>query len=133
MRTSEQFGNIGCVEIKLRAKKDFGNNFLLSLVIIVFAFRKLALIRKAINSLHQVVIQGGLILMDRSKIKVVKRSDIKREVKKNKTRAVSPRAAAREMVTNVTDWVADLKERKTVETKLAIETLFSANRQPRES
>lgn len=71
--------------------------------------------------------------MNRSKIKVVKRSDIKTGGKKHKVRAVSPRVAAREMVANVTDWVADLKQRKTEETKIAIETLLSANRQPRES
>lgn len=71
--------------------------------------------------------------MDRSKIKVVKRSDIKPEVRIKKVRSASPRAAAREMVSTVTDWVADLKQRKTEETKFAIETLLSANRQPRES
>ena len=70
--------------------------------------------------------------MDRTKIKVVKRSEIKPQIKK-KTRAVSPRASAREMVSTVTDWVADLKQRKTEETKFALETLLSANRQPRES
>ena len=71
--------------------------------------------------------------MDRSKIKIVKRSDIKPEVRVKRPRAASHRAAAREMVSTVTDWVADLKQRKTEETKIAIETLLSANRQPRES
>lgn len=71
--------------------------------------------------------------MDRSKIKVVKRSDIKPEVRVKKTRTSGHRAAAREMVSTVTDWVADLKQRKTEETKIAFETLLSANRQPRES
>lgn len=71
--------------------------------------------------------------MDRSKIKVVKRSEVKTEVKAKKIAKVSPRVAAREMVSTVTEWVADLKERKTEETKYAIETLLSANRRPRES
>ncbi|CAN5160155.1 hypothetical protein BH20ACI2_BH20ACI2_04210 [soil metagenome] len=71
--------------------------------------------------------------MDKSKIKVVKRSEVKPKEKVNKSNIVNPRASAREMVSNVTDWVADFKERKTEETKFAIETLLSANRQPRES
>ena len=71
--------------------------------------------------------------MDRSKIKVVKRSDIKPDVRIKKARTASSRAAAREMVSTVTDWVADLKQRKTEETRLALETLFTGNRQPRES
>lgn len=71
--------------------------------------------------------------MDRSKIKVVKRSEIKTDVNARKVTKVSPRTAAREMVSTVTDWVTDLKQRKTEETKFAIETLLSANRQPRES
>ena len=71
--------------------------------------------------------------MERSKIKVVKRSEIKPEARVKNVKRASPRAAAREMVSTVTEWVADLKQRKTEETKLAIETLLSANRQPRES
>jgi hypothetical protein len=70
--------------------------------------------------------------MERPKIKVVKRSDIK-GAKQNKVRPASSRATAREMVSTVTDWVTDLKQRKTEETKLAIETLLGSNRQPRES
>ncbi len=71
--------------------------------------------------------------MDRSKIKVVKRSEINPDAKSKKLRTVSPRAGAREIVSTVTEWVTDLKQRKTEETKIAIETLLSANRQPRES
>jgi hypothetical protein len=76
--------------------------------------------------------KGEINHMERSKIKVVKRSDIKPDVRKKDIVTTSPRAAAREMVSNVTEWVADLKLRKTEETKAAIETLFSVNR-PRES
>lgn len=71
--------------------------------------------------------------MDKSKIKVVKRSDVKPKENVKKSKIVNPRASAREMVLTVTEWVADLKERKTEETKFAIETLLTANRQPRES
>ena len=71
--------------------------------------------------------------MDKSRIKVVKRSDVKAIVRKKKGRKASPRAAAREMVSTVTDWVSDLKQRKTEETKIAFETLFAANRQANET
>lgn len=78
--------------------------------------------------------QGGYISMEKPKIKVVKRSDVKPIVKKKKGSAkASPRAAAREMVSTVTDWVSDLKQRKTEETKIAFETLFAANRQANET
>lgn len=71
--------------------------------------------------------------MDRSKIKVVKKTDaVAAKVKKRKI--VSSREAAREMVTNVTTWVTDLKQRKTTETKAALDLLFAANQQrPNES
>ena len=65
------------------------------------------------------------------KIKVVKRVDAAAS-RIGKKKIVSRRAAAREMVSNVTDWVVDLKARKSEETKAAIEMLFAANR-PNES
>ena len=71
--------------------------------------------------------------MNRPKIKVVKRSEVKDAIKPKKARAAHPRVAAREMVSTVTEWVSDLKQRKTEETKIAIESLFGANRQPTES
>jgi hypothetical protein len=71
--------------------------------------------------------------MDRSKIKVVKRAAVSGKAKRKKGRVAHPRAAAREMVATVTEWVSDLKQRKTEETKIAFEQLFAANRQPRES
>ena len=72
--------------------------------------------------------------MDRTKIKIVKRAEanIARGQKK-KIKKATPRAAAREMVSTVTEWVSDLKQRKTDETKAAFDLLFVANRQPRES
>ena len=69
--------------------------------------------------------------MNKGKIKIVK-----------KTQAVSPtpraargasREAARQMVATVTDWVSDLKTRKSEETKAAIELLFAAGGRPSES
>jgi len=65
------------------------------------------------------------------KIKVVKRIDAA-AAKIVKRKVVTRRTAAREMVSNVTGWVADLKTRKSEETKAAIEMLFAANRRPNE-
>ena len=67
-----------------------------------------------------------------SKIKVIKRSEaavVKPMVKKAKT----SRVAAREMVSTVSEWVADLKQRKSGETMAAIERLFGTSTQPSES
>ena len=63
------------------------------------------------------------------KIKVIKRGEIKAPVK---TVAKSKRASAREVVSNVTNWVNDLQARKRDETKIAIEKFFSNNPQPSE-
>ena len=73
-------------------------------------------------------------MINKSKIKIVKRTEAvaaKSVIKKRKT--ASPRAAAREMVSTVTDWVSDLKQRKGQETKVAFELLFAANQRPSES
>lgn len=63
------------------------------------------------------------------KIKVIKKDEIKVATKKVAPR--STRASAREMVSNVTNWVTDLQARKRDETKTAIEKFF--NQQPRPS
>lgn len=70
-------------------------------------------------------------MLDKSKIKVIKKNAA--EAPKVKVKRVSSRAAAREIVSNVTDWVSELKQRKALETKAAIDMLFSSNRQPSES
>jgi len=75
----------------------------------------------------------GDISMDRSRIKIVKRGEVRPKVKVSKKRTSSPRVAAREMVSTVTDWVTDLKQRKTEETKIAFESLFAGNQQASES
>ncbi|MEO8574223.1 MAG: hypothetical protein ABI481_09665 [Pyrinomonadaceae bacterium] len=65
------------------------------------------------------------------KIKVIKRDDIKASAPV-KTAMKSKRAAAREVVSNVTSWVSDLQARKRDETKVAIEKFFSSGPQPSE-
>ena len=71
-------------------------------------------------------------MIDKSKIKVVKRSE-KAAVKPKVQKAPSSRATAREMVATVTDWVADIRQRKSEETKAAFDLLFSSNQRPNES
>jgi hypothetical protein len=63
------------------------------------------------------------------KIKVIKRGEIKAPVK---TVTKSKRASAREVVSNVTNWVNDLQARKRDETKVAIEKFFNPAPQPSE-
>ncbi|MEP7147636.1 MAG: hypothetical protein ABI857_01965 [Acidobacteriota bacterium] len=63
------------------------------------------------------------------KIKVIKRDAIKVPVK---TLTKSKRASAREVVSNVTNWVNDLQARKRDETKVAIEKFFNPGPQPSE-
>ncbi|CAN5427149.1 hypothetical protein BH10ACI3_BH10ACI3_14060 [soil metagenome] len=71
--------------------------------------------------------------MDKSKIKVVKKTEAAVIKSKKKKKAPTQRSAAREMVSTVTDWVTDLKNRKSVETKAAFDLLFAANQRPSES
>ncbi len=72
-------------------------------------------------------------MINKSKIKIVKRTEAVAAKSVIKKRTASPRAAAREMVSTVTDWVSDLKQRKGQETKAAFELLFAANQRPSES
>lgn len=72
-------------------------------------------------------------MLNKSKIKIVKRTDAAAVKAKNKKpKNAGPRTAAREMVSTVTVWVSDLKQRKGQETKAAFDMLF-ANRRPNES
>ena len=64
-----------------------------------------------------------------TKIKVIKRGEIKEPVK---PLTKSKRASARQVVSNVTTWVNDLQARKSAETKIAIEKFFSQGPQPSE-
>ena len=66
--------------------------------------------------------------MNKAKIKVIKKGTQPTEtpkVVKNTTKV-----AAREMVSNVTNWVTDFQQRRRDETKQAIEQLFTKQPQP---
>jgi hypothetical protein len=66
------------------------------------------------------------------KIKVIKKYEAVRSTVR-KARKPAPAAAAREMVSTVSEWVSDLRDRKRDETKLAIDSLFSHRPRPSES
>lgn len=70
--------------------------------------------------------------MDKKKIKVVKRSEVVNTPRRRRGQP-SKKGAARQIVSNVTGWVAELKNRKSEETKAALELLFTANQRPSES
>lgn len=71
-------------------------------------------------------------MIDKTKIKVVKRIDAAGS-RTRKPKPAGARQTARKMVSTVTEWVSDLKQRKSVETKAAIELLFAGNQRPSES
>ena len=71
-------------------------------------------------------------MIDKGKIKVIKKVEARTALPKVKA-VKSSRKAAREMVSTVTEWVSELKQRKSVDTKAAFERLFAANPQPSES
>ena len=67
------------------------------------------------------------------KVKVVKKIEIESRRPVKVAKANIQRNPAREMVSTVTDWVADFKERKSAETKAAFEMLFVSQARPSES
>ncbi|MFZ1702313.1 MAG: hypothetical protein WBO10_07760 [Pyrinomonadaceae bacterium] len=71
-------------------------------------------------------------MIDKKKIKVVKRGEAAAKPGR-KRKSMTQRGSARQIVSNVTGWVTDLKQRKSDETKAAIELLFSAKQRPSES
>jgi len=59
-------------------------------------------------------------------IKVIKKADAAAAAKPKKSKKKqSSREAAREMVSTVTDWVVELKDRKREETQAAIDLFFN--------
>ncbi len=68
-------------------------------------------------------------MADKSKVKVIKRDEIV-PTKRRKNKRQTPRGSAREMVSTVTDWVTDLKQRKSDETKAALDLLMGRTTRP---
>jgi hypothetical protein len=67
------------------------------------------------------------------KVKVIKKDEQRAKQPVQTKVAESPRAAAREMVSTVADWVTDFQKRKRDETKTAIGKFFSQHPRPNES
>jgi hypothetical protein len=63
------------------------------------------------------------------KVKVIKKGEIKEPVK---IVPKSKRASAREVVSNVTNWVNELHARQRDDAKIAIEKFFNSQPQPSE-
>ncbi len=60
----------------------------------------------------------------KAKIKVIKKRDINISKKPEIDEMKKKKEPAREMVSNVSNWVNDLQKRKREETKIALEQLF---------
>lgn len=71
-------------------------------------------------------------MSDIKKIKIVKKLDAAAFKRKPKSRK-QQRSTAREVVSTVSDWVTDLRSRKTDETKAAIDRFFTGGARPSES
>ena len=65
----------------------------------------------------------------KAKIKVVKKSEIKTLEIPVKEEKITKQQAAREMVSNVSNWVSEFQQRRRFETKQAIEKFLSNNPQ----
>ncbi|MEP6944655.1 MAG: hypothetical protein ABJA02_01975 [Acidobacteriota bacterium] len=71
-------------------------------------------------------------MTDKSKVKVIKKSAaVAPAVKPISVK--STRVAAREMVSNVTEWVTEFKSRRSDETRAAFDQLFSKQARPSET
>jgi hypothetical protein len=71
-------------------------------------------------------------MTDKGKIKVIKKAEIKSAPEPVVKEARSKRAAAREVVSNVSTWVNEFQVRKRDETKIAIGKFFGPSPQPSE-
>ena len=70
---------------------------------------------------------------NKGKIKVINKGEVQAPETAVKVENTSKKAAAREMVSTVTTWVAEFQRNKREETKLAFEKLFAPQPQVSES
>lgn len=71
-------------------------------------------------------------MTNKGKIRIIKKVEARAALPKVKP-VKSSRKAAREMVSTVSEWVSELKVRKSEETKAAFDLLFGTNPRPNES
>jgi hypothetical protein len=72
-------------------------------------------------------------MKEKSKIKVIKKGSKPRKEPVRKDEVRTKRAAAREMVSTVSNWVSDFQSRKNEGAKLSFDKLFRSGPQPTES
>ncbi|HQU82815.1 MAG TPA: hypothetical protein PKY59_06810 [Pyrinomonadaceae bacterium] len=72
-------------------------------------------------------------MINKGKIKVIKKGEVQAPETVVKVENTSKKAAAREMVSTVTNWVSEFQRNKREETKLAFEKLFAPQPQVSES
>lgn len=65
----------------------------------------------------------------KAKIKIIKKGKIKTKEKPVIVEKIKKQAAAREMVSTVSDWVSDFQKRKKEETNRAFQQLFAVRPQ----
>lgn len=71
-------------------------------------------------------------MTERSKVKILKKAAKDKPLVKDNS-AKTAREAAREMVSNVSDWVSEFKSRRADESRTAFEKFFSNQPRPSES
>jgi hypothetical protein len=97
---------------------------LVALELLCYRRERLGTIRESLIRIHNE--QGGHALM--TKIKVIKKGEAKPAPAAPPVKQVSKKAAAREMVSTVSNWVSDFKKRKhDDETKLTLDAFFTPN------
>jgi hypothetical protein len=105
------------------AKSSESRVLLMALELLGYLAEQLGTFRESLIRIHNE--QGGQALM--TKVKVIKKGEAKPALEPAPVKKVSKKAAAREMVSTVSNWVSDFKQRKQEETKLSLETFFTPN------
>ena len=105
------------------AKSEKLRVLLVALELLRYFAEQLGTLRESLISINNE--QGGQAIM--TKVKVIKKGEAKPALEPAPAKQVSKKAAAREMVSTVSNWVSDFKQRKQEETKLSLESFFTPN------
>ena len=96
---------------------------LVALELLCYRREQFRAVRESLTRIHNE--QGGHAVM--TKIKVIKKGEAKPAQAAPPVKQVSKKAAAREMVSTVSNWVSELKQRKHDETKITLDAFFAPN------
>ena len=77
-----------------------------------------------IHKIHTIDKEKEVIMKVNTKIKVIKKGTVKVSKQTEVIEKKSSKAAAREMVATVSNWVSDFQQRRRIETKQAFNNLF---------